>query len=97
MCGRGLIGRVERDADDDRRVEHRKTFALTTAWQRISFTANLGQATTSVTFGAQLAAGAIVDLFGMQVEAQLAPSDYKMTTRRAACIRTRDSARIRLR
>jgi hypothetical protein len=34
----------------------------------------------SVTFGAQLTAGASVDLFGMQVEAQLAASDYKMTT-----------------
>ena len=33
----------------------------------------------SVTFGAQLAAGASVDLFGMQVEAQPAPSDYKKT------------------
>jgi hypothetical protein len=32
-----------------------------------------------VTFGAQLQAGASVDLFGMQAEAQLAPSDYKMT------------------
>ncbi len=32
-----------------------------------------------MTFGAQLGAGASVDLFGMQVEAQLAASDYKMT------------------
>ena len=46
------------------------TFPLTTNWQRISIPVNLGQATTSVTFGAQLAAGATVDLFGMQVEAQ---------------------------
>ena len=28
----------------------------------------------------QLAVGGSVDLFGMQVEAQLAPSDYKLTT-----------------
>jgi hypothetical protein len=55
------------------------TFALTTNWQQISIPVNLGQATTSVTFGAELAAGATVDLFGMQVEAQLAASDYKMT------------------
>ncbi len=55
------------------------TFALTTNWQRISIPVNLGEATTSVTFGAELAAGATVDLFGMQVEAQLAASDYKMT------------------
>lgn len=57
-----------------------QTFALTTAWQRISLTTNLGTSATSVTFGVQLAAGASVDLFGMQVEAQLAASDYKMTT-----------------
>ncbi len=56
-----------------------ETFALTTSWQQISMPVNLGQATTSVTFSAQLAAGATVDLFGMQVEAQLARSDYKMT------------------
>ena len=37
------------------------------------------RARRSVTFGAQLDAGASVDLFGMQVEAQLAPSDYKRT------------------
>jgi hypothetical protein len=55
------------------------TFALTTNWQRISIPVDLGQASTSVTFGAELAAGATVDLFGMQVEAQLAASDYKMT------------------
>ena len=56
-----------------------RTFALGTSWQRISMAANLGQATTSVTFGAQLDPGASVDLYGMQVEAQLAASDYKMT------------------
>ena len=55
------------------------TFPLTANWQRISIPVELAQATTSVTFGAQLAAGATVDLFGMQVEAQLAASDYKMT------------------
>lgn len=55
------------------------TFPLTANWQRISIAVNLALATASVTFGAQLAAGATVDLFGMQVEAQPAPSDYKMT------------------
>ena len=57
-----------------------KTFALTSAWQRISLALNLGTSATTVTFGAQLAVGASVDLFGMQVESQLAASDYKMTT-----------------
>jgi hypothetical protein len=55
------------------------TFALNGTWTRISISGNLAQSTTSVTFGAQLTAGASVDLFGMQVEAQLAASDYKMT------------------
>ncbi len=56
-----------------------KTFALTTAWSRIALAGNLAQSTTSATFAAQLAPGATVDLFGMQVEAQLGPSDYKQT------------------
>jgi hypothetical protein len=56
-----------------------KTFALGTQWTRLAFTAALGQSTDSVTFGASLDAGASADLFGMQVEAQLAPSDYKKT------------------
>jgi len=56
-----------------------QTFPLSTQWQRISFTGNCGQSTTQVTFAAQLAAGGSVDLFGMQVEAQPAPSDYKQT------------------
>jgi hypothetical protein len=56
-----------------------KTFSLNTVWQRISLPVNLTQSTTSVTFGAQLDAGASVDLFGLQVEAQLAASAYKKT------------------
>jgi hypothetical protein len=55
------------------------TFPLTAGWQLVSIPVNLSQSTVSVTFGAELAAGASVDLFGMQVEAQLAPSAYKMT------------------
>src|SRR5262249_3587802 len=47
--------------------------ALGTAWKRISARVN------GVTFGVQLDPGASVELFGMQVEAQLAPSDYKKT------------------
>jgi hypothetical protein len=54
-------------------------FTLTAAWQRVSLPVSLGQATESVTFGAQLDAGATVDLFGLQVEAQQAASDYKKT------------------
>jgi hypothetical protein len=54
-----------------------KTFALSAQWRRVALAGNLGLNTTAVTFGAQLEAGASVDLFGMQAEAQLAPSDYK--------------------
>ena len=72
--------RIERDADGfDDGWELDADVSVEHDWQRIVLPASLGQATTSVTFGAQLAAGASVDLFGMQVEAQLAPSDYKMT------------------
>ena len=56
-----------------------KTFALGTQWARVSLSANLGLSTNSVTFSAQMSAGGTVDLFGMQVEAQLGPSDYKQT------------------
>lgn len=54
-------------------------FVLSTQWRRISLAIELGVNTESVTFGAQLNAGATVDLFGMQVEAQLGMSDYKKT------------------
>jgi hypothetical protein len=56
-----------------------QTFTLTGNWARMLFAGNLGQSTTQVTFSAQLDPGATVDLFGMQVEAQLGPSDYKQT------------------
>jgi hypothetical protein len=56
-----------------------KTFALGAQWARVSLAANLGQNTTLVTFAAQLVAGGTIDLFGMQVEAQLGASDYKQT------------------
>jgi hypothetical protein len=56
-----------------------KTFALGTQWTRVSLAANLAQSTASVTFGAQLSAGGTIVIFGMQVEAQLGPSDYKLT------------------
>ncbi len=59
-----------------------KTFPLSGAWSRIVLAGNLGQSTSQVTFGAQLDAGATVDLFGVQVEAQRAPSDYKATSSR---------------
>ena len=58
-----------------------KSFAAGMQWKRVYFSSNPGQAgATTVTFGAQLAAGGSVELFGMQAEAQLGPSDYKITS-----------------
>lgn len=49
-------------------------------WNRVALGASGGSSSaSSVTFGLQLAAGGSVDVFGLQVEAQLAPSDYKVT------------------
>ena len=57
-----------------------KSFAAGTQWKRVYISSNPGQAgATTVTFGAQVAAGGSVELFGMQAEAQLGPSDYKIT------------------
>ncbi len=56
-----------------------KTFTLGTQWARVFLSANPGQNTESVTFGAQLSSAGSMDLFGMQVEAQPGASDYKRT------------------
>ncbi len=57
-----------------------KSFAVGTQWRRVFLPANPGQAgATTVSFGVQVAAGGSVDLFGMQAEAQVGPSDYKVT------------------
>jgi len=53
--------------------------SLTAQWRRVSFPVNLGQNTVGMTFGVQLNPGAAADLFGMQVDAQTGPSDYKIT------------------
>jgi hypothetical protein len=56
-----------------------RTIALTSQWKRISLDVGLALDTDSVVFGVELEAGTTVDLFGMQVEAQLGASDYKRT------------------
>jgi hypothetical protein len=57
-----------------------QTIQTSSAWNRVSLAANAGLGTAgSVAFGLQIAAGASIDVFGLQVEAQLAPSNYKMT------------------
>ena len=56
-----------------------RAVALGPQWQRVFVSGSPGQTTTAVSFSIQLPAGASVDLFGAQAEAQLAPSDYKQT------------------
>jgi hypothetical protein len=56
-----------------------RNIALTSQWQRLSIEVALGVNTDSVQFGVVLEPGAILDLFGMQLEAQPGMSDYKQT------------------
>ena len=57
-----------------------KTFQAGAQWSRFFLSTNAGQpSATTVTFGVQVAAGGSVQLFGMQAEAQLGPSCYKIT------------------
>lgn len=57
-----------------------KTFVVGSQWRRVFASANPGQSSaTTVTFTAQVDVGGSAELFGMQAEAQLGPSDYKVT------------------
>jgi len=57
-----------------------KSFAAGTQWRRVFLSANPGMTgATTVSFGVTVAVGGSVQLFGMQVEAQMGPSDYKIT------------------
>lgn len=56
-----------------------RDFAVSGTWKRLSLFVDLGLATESMTFSVQLPAGDIAELFGMQVEVQLAPSAYRRT------------------
>jgi hypothetical protein len=55
----------------------RKTQAISTQWSRLAFTAQ----PDTPRFGIEIPAGSEVDIFGMQVEPQPSPSDYRSTTR----------------
>ncbi len=54
----------------------------TSSWQRVFSSSNLDGSEESVSFGIEVPSGAVVEVFGVQVEAQLAPSAYKRTTMR---------------
>jgi len=57
-----------------------KSFAVGTQWSRVFLAAIPGlTGATTVSFGVQVAAGGSIQLFGMQAEAQMGPSDYKIT------------------
>ncbi len=57
-----------------------KVFAAGSQWRRVFVFANPGQTgATTVAFTAQVDVGGSVELFGVQAEAQLGPSDYKVT------------------
>jgi hypothetical protein len=49
-------------------------------WQRLTCTGTCDPNASSVTFGIELAAGAAVDVYGLQVESQDSPSVYKPST-----------------
>jgi hypothetical protein len=61
---------------------HSRVFALGASWSRCVLSGALSSTDTLLRFGVELAAGATVDLFGLQVEAQPSVSAYKRTGER---------------
>ncbi len=57
-----------------------RSFPLSTVWKRYTFPASPGGTAESVRAGFEIAAAGELLLFGPQLEAQPAPSDYKATT-----------------
>jgi len=55
--------------------------AVTSEWTRISWTSSGEGQATSVRFAIEIEAGNVVDVYGLQVEAQTAASGYKASTR----------------
>ncbi|MGA2195032.1 MAG: hypothetical protein ABSH40_07150 [Bryobacteraceae bacterium] len=49
-------------------------------WNRIAFTENGDATATSIVLGLELPAGAAIQVYGLQAEAQAAPSKYKAST-----------------
>jgi hypothetical protein len=54
--------------------------AVTSDWERIAYTSSGGSQDTSVRFGLEIAAGDVLEVYGLQVEAQTAASGYKAST-----------------
>ncbi|MCL6545909.1 MAG: hypothetical protein K6T61_11830 [Bryobacteraceae bacterium] len=62
--------------------EDAKEFAVGTSWERLVHSGKGGSQETTVWFGVRLGPGAAVELYGMQAEAQPAPSPYRRTRAR---------------
>ncbi|MFB3777233.1 MAG: hypothetical protein ACE141_06455 [Bryobacteraceae bacterium] len=62
--------------------EEAEECALSPAWRRLMLTGAGSGTQESVVFGLRLANGASADVYGLQVEAQPAPSAYRKTTSR---------------
>jgi hypothetical protein len=58
-------------------------YAVGPAWRRLAHAGRSQGTAESVAFGIRLSPGSAVEVYGMQVEAQLAPSAYRMTTSRS--------------
>lgn len=63
--------------------ERVRTVTANTAWQRFEYSTRLETAGDAITFGVRLAGGSEIELFGAQVDAQVAASRYKRTASRA--------------
>jgi hypothetical protein len=59
-----------------------REYAIGPKWKRLEHSVKLGSSAETVEFGAALAAGTALDLFGFQVEAQAGASKYRKTTGR---------------
>jgi len=59
-----------------------KAVEVSQTWRRFVSSGNLGVGEEPVHFGLEVEAGDVVEVFGTQVEAQLAPSKYKRTQAR---------------
>jgi hypothetical protein len=55
--------------------------AVTPGWTRIAWNSSGDEQATSVRFAIEIGAGDVVDVYGLQVEAQTAASGYKASTR----------------
>jgi hypothetical protein len=62
--------------------ETAESYGADFVWRRVTLSGRSETMAEDVTFGIRLHAGTAVEIFGMQVEAQPAPSDYRRTAAR---------------